>query len=221
MKMLFHGRDFIDKVLVVASESGVLDKIEFIVQQPFDEDAIIWQYNPLGRHPALVLDDGVVLCHGMLVCEYLDSLTEGRRLFPQDGTRWRAVSQALLGDGLFDATSALVVQGLRKPEDRNRPDALRHRKRIYHVLAEMDRQSAAFRPDDFHIGHVCFACGLDYHDRRRPFRRFEFESADTDFDWRKVHPRLALWFDEISRKRPSLQVRASQLGMAQQGVPAF
>ena len=81
MKLLFHGRDFIDKVLVVAAEAGVLDQLEFIIQQPFDEDAIIWEYNPLGRHPALVLDDGVVLYHGLLCCEYLDSLSSGRRLF--------------------------------------------------------------------------------------------------------------------------------------------
>jgi glutathione S-transferase len=221
MKMLFHGRDFVDKVLVVAFESGVLDRIEFIIQQPFDDDAIIWKYNPLGRHPALVLDDGVVLYHGMLVCEYLDSLTRGRRLFPQDDSRWRALSQAILGDGLFDATSALVVQGLRKPADRNRPDALRHRQRIYHALAEMDRQAAAFGPDDFHIGHVGFACGLDFHDRRRPFRRVQFDPVDTDFDWRRAHPTLARWFDDICRRRPSLQVRASQLGIPQQGVPAL
>jgi hypothetical protein len=34
MKMLFHGRDCIDKVIVVGIESGVIKQIEFIVQQP-------------------------------------------------------------------------------------------------------------------------------------------------------------------------------------------
>jgi glutathione S-transferase len=218
MKLLFHGRDFIDKVLVVAAEAGVLDQLEFIIQQPFDEDAIIWEYNPLGRHPALVLDDGVVLYHGLLCCEYLDSLSSGRRLFPQDETRWKAVSQAILADGLFDATSALVVQALRAPEDRSRPDMLRHRKRIFHVLPAMNDHAAAFGPDDFHIGHVVFASGLNYYDRRQPLRRVELDPADAAFDWRAEHPTLASWYDRIC-ERPSLQIRPSQLGVAEQGMP--
>ncbi|MBM3503592.1 MAG: hypothetical protein FJX65_06925 [Alphaproteobacteria bacterium] len=218
MKLLFHGRDFIDKVIVVAAESGVLDRIEFIIQQPFDEDAIIWQYNPLGRHPVLVMDDGVTLYHGMLCCEYLDSLSKGRRLFPQDGRRWKALSQAILGDGLFDTTSALVVQALRPPADRSRPDTLRHRQRIYHALAAMDKHAAEFGADDFHIGHVAFAAGLDYYDRRRPFRRVELDQKDADFDWRVTYPRLSDWHRKIS-ERPSLKVRTSQLGVQQQNNP--
>ncbi len=220
MKMLFHGRDFIDKVIVVAVESGVIDQIEFIIQQPFDEGAIIWQYNPLGRHPALVLDDGVVLPHGILCCEYLDSLGSGPSLFPKDDRRWRAKSELHLGDGLFDATSALVVQALRDEEERNRADMERHRMRILHVLPAMNMEIAHLDPNDFHIGHIGFACGLNFYDMRQPFGRVRLEDGDAEYDWRVAFPDLAAWYDTVIQ-RPSLQVRPSTLGIAQQPAPEW
>ena len=55
MKLFFSGRDYIHKVLVVAAEAGVLDRLEFVTENPLDRDAIIWEVNPLGRHPVLVL----------------------------------------------------------------------------------------------------------------------------------------------------------------------
>ena len=135
----------------------------------------------------MVLDDGVVLCHGLLCCVYLDSHSAAPRLFPQDVTRWKALSQMILEDGLFDATSALVIQSLRDPAERNQADLRRHRKRILHALPVMDRDAAGFESEGFHIGQVCFAGGLNFFDMRKPLARVELEPADAAFDWRLPH----------------------------------
>lgn len=218
MKLFFSGRDYIHKVLVVAAEADVLSRLTFETENPLDRSAPIWNINPLGRHPVLLLDDGVLLNHGLLVCEYLDSLSRGRRLFPQDHTRWKALSQMHLGDGLFDATSALVVQGLRPEAERSMHDMPRHRERILRALAVMERDVADFRDDVFHIGHVCFAGGLNFFDLRKPLGRVNLEAGDASFDWRAVHPSLATWYERIIQ-RPSLQLRPSQLGVQAQGFP--
>ena len=59
MKLVFTPNpQYIHKVLVTAHEASVLDKIEFERQVPFDQDTGIWRYNPLGKVPAFVMDDG-------------------------------------------------------------------------------------------------------------------------------------------------------------------
>ena len=218
MKLFFSGRDYIHKVLVVAAEVGVLDQIEFVTENPLDDDAEIWAHNPLGRHPIIELSDGTVLNHGLLCCEYLDSMGTGDRLFPQDETRWRALSNMILGDGLFDATSALVVQSLRPDDARNYPDMARHRERILHLLPTMDREARQFEASRFDIGQVCYAGGLDFFDRRKPLQRVKLAQEDEEFDWRASYPDLAAWFDAII-DRPSLKLRPSDLGIESQGLP--
>ena len=44
-------------MLVVAYEGGVLDRLEFERTRPFDAETI-WTYHPMGKVPALVMDNG-------------------------------------------------------------------------------------------------------------------------------------------------------------------
>ncbi len=212
MKLLFSGNDYIHKVLVVAFEAGVLDQLEFVVNNPIGPDEIIWGYTPLGKHPVLVLDDGLTLYSGLLACEYLDSLGPGPYLFPRDDTRWRALSEMVLGDGLFDAVSALSIEALKAPQDRIAAAMKRHRRRIVGSLDEMERAAAAFSDDVFHIGHICFAGGLSFLDLRRPLAKLLIEETDGGFDWREGHPVLETWYNRIIQ-RPSLRLRPAGLGI--------
>ena len=41
--------------------------------------------NPLSKIPTLVLDDGTVLYNSPVICEYLDGLHAGPKLFPPGG----------------------------------------------------------------------------------------------------------------------------------------
>jgi glutathione S-transferase len=59
MKLVFTPNpNYVHKVLVVAHEAGVLERLKFERQVPFDADTRIWDYNPLGKVPVLVMDDG-------------------------------------------------------------------------------------------------------------------------------------------------------------------
>jgi glutathione S-transferase len=201
----------------VAHEAGVLDQLEFVVNNPVGPDDIIWGYTPLGKHPVLVLDDGLTLFSGLLACEYLDSLGPAPHLFPGDDTRWRALTEMVLGDGLFDAVSGLSIDALKPPEDRVMIGMQRNRRRIFAALDEMERAATGFS-DVFHIGHICFAGGLSFLDLRRPLQKLLIDEGDATFDWRAGHPRLSAWYDTII-ERPSLQLRPSDLGIVGTETP--
>lgn len=212
MKLLFSGNDYIHKVLVVAHEAGVLDRIEFVVNNPVGPDEIIWNYTPLGKHPVLVLEDGLTLYSGLLACEYLDALGPGPYLFPRDDTRWRALTQMVLGDGLFDAVSALSIDALKPQAERIMPAMQRNRRRIFGALDQMEKEAAGFAAGTFHIGHVCFAGGLSFLDLRAPLQKLSIDPADETFDWRPDRPALSAWYD-TAIERPSLKLRPSDLGI--------
>jgi glutathione S-transferase len=92
------------KVWVVAHETGLISKIQRIPTNPH-ADEYLRDDNPLCRVPTLVLADGSTLFDSPVICEYLDSLHEGQKLFPPSGPeRWSALRLQALGDGMLDAS---------------------------------------------------------------------------------------------------------------------
>ena len=208
MKLLFTPNpEYIHKVLVVAHEAGVIDRLEFERQVPFDPDTSVQETNPLGKVPAFLTDEGEPLYGGLVICEYLDSFApQERSLFPPPPHRWQALRQMVLGDGMFDATTNMRVESWRGEETWHEDYLARERAKIVRCLNAMEADAKAFNSDAFHIGHVCFAGGISYLDLRNPIREVGLESGDDDFDWRSGRPALSDWYDSI-QSRPSIAYR--------------
>ena len=88
---------------------------DVIVTLPADEK--IRAVNPLGKIPALILDDGSAIYDSPVICEYLDELGGGHffpraSLFKAAEGRWRALTLQALGDGLADAVVRLSALAL-------------------------------------------------------------------------------------------------------------
>ncbi|HNM44872.1 glutathione S-transferase N-terminal domain-containing protein, partial [Plasticicumulans sp.] len=82
---------FVRKISVAALELGLAERITRVPTNPWDPASDIAHDNPLGRIPALVLDDGsgTVLYDSPVIVEYLDALAGGGRLLPAAGpARW-------------------------------------------------------------------------------------------------------------------------------------
>jgi glutathione S-transferase len=154
----------------------------------------------------------MTLFSGLLVCEYLDSLGQAPYLFPRDETRWRALTEMLLGDGLFDAVAALSIDALKPPADRGAGAMARNRRRILGALNEMEEAANRFSGDVFHIGHNCFAGGLSFLNLRRPLKKLLIQETDATFDWRIGRPTLHARYDETI-ERPSLELCPAGLGI--------
>src|SRR5580658_1191296 len=97
---------FVRKVVVVAYETGLSERIECVPTSvaPTKLNEEVARENPLVKVPALTTDEGLVLYDSPVICEYLDTLHAGPKLFPAAGkARWVALRQQALGDGVLEA----------------------------------------------------------------------------------------------------------------------
>ena len=90
---------YVRKVMAVAIETGLEDRLEPVgrMMTPVKPDADLVEDNPLGKIPCLVTDDGAVLYDSPVICEYLDSLHDGPKMFPAGPARWTALRRQAQG----------------------------------------------------------------------------------------------------------------------------
>ena len=163
----------------------------------FPVDAKLRAINPLGKIPALLLDDGSAVYDSRVICEYLDDLGQGKffpraSLFREAQGRWRALTLQALGDGISDA-AVRRYQEMRLDDATRRPDVIAHQTAaIEGGLAAANRAAAKF-PAEPTIGEIAIACAIGYLDLRAP-----------QDGWRDRYSRLAQWLDVFS-PRPSAQ----------------
>ena len=184
---------FARKCRVIAHELGL--KLEEIRTLPMQEPEFR-RVNPLGKIPALVLDDGSVLIDSPVICEYLNH-TGGGKFFPgmsiwrHNSGRWKALGLAALGDGIADAAVAWVIMG----REATVPEAARQRQ-MQTVLAGLDALERVKFAKDPTIGEISVACAIGY-----------IEFRLTDLDWKSSRPKLSAWYAQFC-EYPSMKVTA-------------
>jgi glutathione S-transferase len=198
MKLHWSPRSpFVRKVMIVAHELGLTDRIACVrtvvaTTRPHEE---LMRENPLSKLPTLVLDDGTVLYDSRVICEYLDGLHGGHKLFPVGrDERMTALRRQALGDGFLDFLLLLRNEG-----ERAHPSGVHimtFNAKRQAALRTLEREASELDRPPFSIGHVAIGCALSYLD-------FRFASDD----WRAGHPSIARWHEGF-RARPS--VRATE-----------
>ncbi len=184
---------FVRKVSVTIIECGLEDHVINKPTNPWAPDTDLPQDNPLGKVPALTIEDGQVLFDSPVICEYLDSLGTTPRLFPQQGqARWTALRLQALGDGIMEAAVARLLESRRPREEQSAAFAERYKSAVHRAVDELDH-SVDQLMGDFTIGSLSSACALEYLD-------FRFSQDD----WRAGRPKLVEWYESVA-KRPSLR----------------
>ena len=203
----FHA--FIHKSLVVIEEAGLTDQVIYVPTFPFRNTAgedFRGQYpmtaiNPLGKVPTLALADGTTLYGSQCVVEYLDSLSDGVKLFPAaGGQRWDALRRLAVGDTLFELAVQMSTEG-RIPVAEPRPGLFDWlQPKVVASFDLMEQEAAGYRA--FDIGHVGMLQGISYGALAYASRTDD--PTYPDFDWRDGRPNLSAWYDE-AMARPSVQ----------------
>lgn len=181
------------KVRAAVLELGLEDRVavEFVpIRTPKQPKPDIEALNPLGKIPALILDDGSLIADSPVILAYLDALAGGG-LIPSGDDKWQALTLEALADGIMDAGFVLRMEQLKDEARRDPAETEAYTAKIGHTLDRLEREPAWLEAP-FNAGQLALACALDW---------LVFRNLVPDpFAGR---PQLAAWHDEV-RVRPGL-----------------
>jgi glutathione S-transferase len=180
------------KVRIAAIVLGLDSRITVEAADTVDPADTVRRQNPLGKIPALVLEDGLVLFDSRVILDYLDHLAGGGRIIPTEPTaRFVALRLQALADGILDASILRVYEGRWRDPAKHEPKWVEHQAgKVARSLAALEAAppTLATPPD---VGQITVACALAYQD-------FRFQGT-----WRKDHPRLVKYLDEFAAAVPA------------------
>ncbi|MDQ6916261.1 MAG: glutathione S-transferase [Pseudomonadota bacterium] len=183
------------KVRIAIAEKKI--ECELVEESPWVAGSTVPEYNPLGKVPVLILDDGTALYDSRVIVEYLDTVSPVSRLIPEPSRqrivvrRWEA-----LADGICDAAVAIVQETKRPAKAQDTESLARQRQKIDRGLAGFANELADRTwccGDAYTLADIATGCALAYLDLRH-----------SSIDWRGEFPSL-LRLSEKLAKRQSFQ----------------
>ncbi|MHB1677926.1 MAG: glutathione S-transferase [Sulfuriferula sp.] len=170
------------KVRVVIAEKHI--ECELQIDVPWEADTHVPDYNPLGKIPVLVLDDGTPLYDSRVIVEYLDLASPVHNLLPKDARSRIAVKRwEALADGVTDAAATLYLEKKRPDEQQSLSWIARQEQKITRGLAVIAKdlgENGWCMADNYTLADIAVGCMLGYLDLRF-----------AHIVWRETHPNLA------------------------------
>jgi len=179
---------YVRKVRIVLAEKHI--SYDFDVDIPWNVESHVPNYNPLGKVPVLIMDDGTTLFDSRVIVEYLDSTSSVLRLIPESNRgrimvkRWEA-----LADGICDAAATIFLE-------RKRPDTLqslewiaRQQKKVTLGLEAAARELSDKKwceGNAYSLADIALCCTLGFLVFRFP-----------EIEWRNTFPNLANLADTL------------------------
>ena len=186
---------YVRKVRVVMFEKKL--DYELVLEDVWSADTTIFQSNPLGKVPCLVMEGGEALFDSRVIVEYLDTLSPVGKLIPPLGReRAEVKTWEALADGVLDASVLARLEATWG----GRSDAQRSPAWIERQLGKVDAALLAMarglgdRPwlHGIHmsLADIAVGCALGYLDFRFP-----------QVPWRERHPQLAQYQSRLMQRQ--------------------
>jgi glutathione S-transferase len=183
---------FVRKVRIAIALLGFDKDVTIERADTTDPNDSLRKINPLGKIPALVIEDGSAVYDSRVILEYLDDRAGGGKIVPRDSAaRLAAVRLQALADGILDASILTVYEGRYRKAEMHEPKWLELQ--AGKVSRGLGVVEAAPPPIDAmpNVGQIALACALGYRD-------FRFGGS-----WRSEHPRLVAWLDNFAARVPA------------------
>jgi len=180
------------KVKLALGILGLENDVTIEKADPTDANDSIRKQNPIGKIPALIVEDGTVLYDSPVILEYLDHRAGGDKIIPKEpNARFAALILQALCDGILDAGIMLVYEGRwRPPEMAVKKWTDYQAEKVKRALDVLEAAPPALDPMP-NVGQITLACALGYQDLR-------FGGT-----WRAQYPKLVKWHDAFEAQVPA------------------
>ena len=180
------------KVRVVLAEKKIECELELVDVQPADNP--VNAYNPLGKVPTLVLDDGAALYDSRVIVDFLDARSPISRLIPDETRdrvavrRWEAPA-----DGVLDAGLLVRYESQRDKKERSKDWSDKQVARMHRALEVMARDLEG-KPwchnDRYSLADIALGCCVGWLDFRKP----------GEVDWHAQYAGLAQHYRKLMER---------------------
>ena len=184
---------YVRKVRIVMAEK----KVEYHLQleDVWADDTTIRDFNPLGKIPCLLLEDGEAVFDSRVISEYLDTLTPVGKLIPPSGRErvevrcWEALS-----DGVIDAGMLIQQENsMRASAQRSEAWVARQRRKVVDGLAAI-AHGLAEKPwcasNHLTLADIAVCCALGWLALNLP-----------EIDWRTDYPNLDRHYEKLMQRQ--------------------
>jgi glutathione S-transferase len=184
------------KVRIALGLLGFDSDVTIEQADPTNPQDSIRAQNPLGKIPALLIEDGTAVYDSRVILDYLDHRAGGGKIIPRDSTaRFAAQRLQALCDGILDASILTIYEARWREPDKHEPKWLEYQAgKVARGLAALEadppRLDATSNDVMPNVGQIALACTLGYRDVR-------FAGS-----WRSEYPRLVAWLDTFAARVP-------------------
>src|SRR6266513_596304 len=180
------------KVRVVLVEKKIECELELVDVAPIEN--AVNAHNPLGKIPALVLDDGTPLYDSRVIVEFLDARSPITRLIP-DETRDRVAVRRweALADGVLDAGILVRSESMRDTNERSKDWSDKQLARMRRGCTQMSKEiegRAWCHGGRYSLADIALGCCLGWLGFRQP----------GDTDWHAEYPELARQYHKLMER---------------------
>lgn len=196
MKLYYTQRSpYARKVRLLAMEKGLESQLQLITVDLKNKPSELLEVNPLGKVPALKLDDGSSLSDSPVICAYIDSLNKTPTLIPRSGPkRFAVLNVEGLADGILDSAIGIFYENIKEPERQDRALIQKYKGNIQRTLTVFDTQYIKLiRSKRLTLAPLAVAAAIGYLNFRMP-----------ELGWQKQNKKLARWYKAFEA-RPSMQ----------------
>lgn len=151
---------FVRKLSILLLEKGIT--FEFINELPYNADNGVAQFNPLGKVPVLVTEEGECWFDSPIIAEYIELMNVAPAMLPRDPLESLRVRKIeALADGIMDA-GLVSVREQARPAAQQSEDGVTPAEKINRSLDVLEGYlvDGTLKTDTVNLATIAIACAV-------------------------------------------------------------